>query len=205
MKTWFAIEVTVNPRASEAIEVAFNNLNSLGSEINNLHKTESEDVCVIGYFDKKIDDHRFKAELDNSLRIYGLTHSEVKCIELKTIENQDWLSEWKKHWKPTETDRFIVAPTWAEINNSKKVVIRIEPNMAFGTGTHETTKLCLRAIENYYESGMSFFDVGTGTGILAIAVSKIDEEDARIRACDIDHDSVRIAMDNASLNNANQI
>jgi ribosomal protein L11 methyltransferase len=77
-------------------------------------------------------------------------------------------------------------------------VIRIEPGMAFGTGTHETTRLCLAAIEKYFD-GESFLDVGTGTGILAIAAALLNPQ-ACIEACDTDADAVRIARENAHLN-----
>ena len=81
---------------------------------------------------------------------------------------------------------------------SDTLVIRINPGMAFGTGTHETTRLCLKAIEKYFQ-GESFLDVGTGTGILAIVAAKMFSE-ARIEACDIDAEAIRIAKDNAQLN-----
>jgi ribosomal protein L11 methyltransferase len=77
-------------------------------------------------------------------------------------------------------------------------VIRIEPGMAFGTGTHETTRLCLNAIQKHY-SGGSFLDVGAGTGILAIAAAKLAPE-SRIEACDTDADAIAIARENAELN-----
>ena len=80
------------------------------------------------------------------------------------------MAEWKKNSQPVEVgERFIIAPPWTELSNAhNRIVIRIEPGMAFGTGTHETTRLCLDAIEKYFAGG-SFLDVGTGTGILAIA------------------------------------
>jgi ribosomal protein L11 methyltransferase len=81
------------------------------------------------------------------------------------------------------------------------VVIQINPGMAFGTGTHETTQLCLKAIDKYYEGG-SFLDVGTGTGVLAIAAAKCQKRDRQlaIGACDVDPDAIRIARENAELN-----
>ena len=204
-KRWFAIEVKVKPQAAEAIEFAFNNLNSQGTEIDSLRKSLDEDVCVVGYFDHEIDLELAKKEFVDALRVYGFSENEIVGVVAKEIENQDWLAEWKKHWKPTSTRRFIVAPAWEEIADTTKFIIRIEPNMAFGTGTHETTQLCLQAIENHYQPGMSFFDVGTGTGILSIAVSKTAETTVEILACDVDSDSVKIAKENALLNDADQI
>jgi ribosomal protein L11 methyltransferase len=95
--------------------------------------------------------------------------------------------------------KFLIAPPWSEIADDRgRLLIRIEPGMAFGTGTHETTRLCLAAIEKYFDGG-SFLDVGTGTGILAIAAALLKPQ-ARIEACDTDADAVRIARENARLN-----
>ncbi len=206
-KTWFAVEVKVRREASEAIEHAFNNLNSLGTEINHLNKTEKSDVCVIGYFDATVDNENLRRSFSESLQVYGFTDAEIKSVNKKRIQNRDWLAEWKKHWKPTETKKFVIAPSWENVENKEKEVIRIEPNMAFGTGTHETTKLCLRTIESLYLPGMSFFDVGTGTGILSIAAAKISarESKTKIVGCDTDSDSVAIAKENAALNHTSQI
>ena len=93
--------------------------------------------------------------------------------------------------------KFIVAPPWADVE-SEKILIRIEPNMAFGTGTHGTTQLCLKAIGEHCSPGMSFLDVGTGTGILAIGAAKLGATD--ILACDTDADAINIARENAQLN-----
>ena len=128
------------------------------------------------------------------------------------MENADWLAEWKKHWKPTEIGRFIIAPPWADVGETDKIVIRIEPNMAFGTGTHETTQLCLQAISDNYQPGQTFLDVGTGTGILAIAAAKIATENAdgtgnknKIFACETDADAVAIASENSILNGVGEV
>jgi ribosomal protein L11 methyltransferase len=96
-------------------------------------------------------------------------------------------------------ERFIIAPPWSEIPVAvDRLVIRIEPGMAFGTGTHETTRLCLAAIERHFDGG-SFLDVGTGTGILAIAAAKLFPG-ARVAACDTDAEAIGIAAENAQLN-----
>ena len=208
-QNWFALEITANSAASEAIEFALNELAALGTEINNLGKTPSETLTIIGYFNEKPDDEKLNSQLSNALQIYNFTDDAIKKIEWREVENQDWLAEWKKHWKPTVTNKFIIAPIWETVENTDKIVIRIEPSMAFGTGTHETTKLCLKAIEETYDGKMSFLDVGTGTGILAIGAAKIqgksEKAKGKILACDTDFDSIVIAKENAELNNTENI
>lgn len=166
--------------------------------------TETDDVQpllrVTAYFDQLPDRERVRTELAEALRIYELPSSSVRQMTIREVADQDWLGEWKKNWQPVEVgERFIIAPPWAEISDEhNRIVIRIEPGMAFGTGTHETTRLCLVAIEKYFAGG-SFLDVGTGTGILAIAAAKMFPN-AHIEACDTDADAVAIAAENARLN-----
>lgn len=201
-KKWFALEIKVESDASEAAEFALNELDALGTEINNLGKNKSETLTVVGYFNEKSDDEILRETLDYSLTIYGFSNDSVKEFSWREVENQDWLAEWKKHWKPTETEKFIIAPNWEKVENTEKIVIRIEPSMAFGTGTHETTRLCLKAVEENYAPEMSFFDVGTGTGILAIAAAKLQTSNSefKIAGCDTDFDSITIARENAETN-----
>jgi ribosomal protein L11 methyltransferase len=210
---WYSISVTVPPEASEAVEYAFNSVDALGTEINHLRKQNAESVRVVGYFNELPEDDRFEDELHYALSVYGFTEETATTVERSEIANTDWLAEWKKHWKPSNVGTFIIAPPWSEVDETGKILIRIEPNMAFGTGTHETTQLCLNAIEKYYEPGDSFLDVGTGTGILAIAAAKLNLRsvaaqadlkfqisDLKLFACDTDVDSIAIAKENAGLN-----
>lgn len=206
-KKWFAIEITAAAETSEAVELALNELDALGTEINIPGKVTPETLKIIGYFDEKIDDKVLHRTLDYALKIYGFPPTSIRKTEWREVKNQDWLAEWKKHWKPTETEKFIIAPSWETVENKEKIIIRIEPSMAFGTGTHETTRLCLKAIEENYSSEMSFLDVGTGTGILAIAAAKLQEKDRRsqIAGCDTDENSVALAKENAALNRTENI
>ena len=207
-KNWFAVEIEVEKAAEEAVEFALNELDSLGNEVDQLGKKQTENLSVVGYFNERINDTILRTKLGESLEIYGFSINAVKNIEWREIENQDWLAEWKKHWRPTETDEFIIVPNWWKIENSEKTIIRIEPSMAFGTGTHETTRLCLKTIEKIYKSGETFFDVGTGTGILAIAVSKkckVQSAKCKVVGCDTDEDSITIARENAEINDAEDI
>ncbi len=198
MRNWYAVDILGEYEASEAIESALNELGALGTEIDGLRKKKDEPLMVTGFFDEVLDDETIRSSVDDSLSIYGFANDAVKNIAHRTVEETDWLAEWKKHWKATEIGKFIIAPPWSEIEESEKIVIRVEPNMAFGTGTHETTQLCLKAISERYNSSQSVLDVGTGTGILAIAAAKLGG--TNILACDTDLDSVKIARENAVLN-----
>jgi len=202
-QNWFALEVTAEPEAAEAIEHALNELNALGTEINLMPRTPVDTVTVIGYFNSLPEEDALRDELHYALRIYDLDENAIRSVERHEVEDQDWLREWKKHWKPTTIGRFVIAPPWEDVvDHEDEVVIRIEPNMAFGTGTHETTQLCLKAIGENYQAGQSFLDVGTGTGILAIAAAKLAAETAHILAFDTDPDAIKIARKNADENDA---
>jgi ribosomal protein L11 methyltransferase len=226
---WHSVEIMAAPEAADAVEFAFDLLNCLGTETDHLRKQATEDVRIVGYFNELPDEGTLKAQLQNALSAYDLTLDSIRSSNNSEVENRDWLAEWKKHWKPTVVGRFVVTPPWETVEDPDKIIIKIEPNMAFGTGTHETTRLCLAEIERLYSVGDSVLDVGTGTGLLAIAAAKIglttEPTEARngfpnssssklensvpsvakvptpkILACDTDTDSVKIARENAELN-----
>lgn len=193
---WYALEVESEAAAREAVEYALMEAGALGTETDDVQPL----LRVTAYFDQVPDRKRVRAELAEALRIYELPSSSVREMTVREVADHDWLLEWKKSWQPVEVgERFIIAPPWAEISDEhNRIVIRIEPGMAFGTGTHETTRLCLVAIEKYFAGG-SFLDVGTGTGILAIAAAKMFP-DAHVEACDTDAAAIAIATENARLN-----
>ena len=188
---WYALDVELEPAAHEAVEYALMEAGALG--------TESSDLIVTGYFRETPNRERVREELFDALRIYNLPTSSVRDMNVREVAQRDWLEEWKQSWQPVEIGRFVIAPPWSDIEDRHdRIVIRIEPGMAFGTGTHETTSLCLDAIQKHFQGG-SFLDVGTGTGILAIAAAKLFP-DARVEACDIDDDAIVIANENAEAN-----
>ena len=197
---WYSVSVAVAPDYVEAAEFAFNGLDSLGSEVDMLTKKAVDLFSVTAYFAEPQDTEAVGIEMRRAAEVYGLAADIDFVVRQGEVTRQDWLAEWKKYWKPVETGRFIVAAPWHEVDEAKGIVIRIEPNMAFGTGTHETTKLCLEAIDRNYQPGQSFLDVGTGTGILAIAAAKMAGPDTKITAVDNDPDAVAIAIENAKLN-----
>ena len=196
---WFALDITLEPAAREAVEYALSEAGALGTEES--VGTDADGLArVSAYFDAPPSRERVRATLLDALRIYDLPSSSVRDMTAREVEARDWLGEWKKSWQPLRVGRrFLVAPPWSELGEeTDRIVIRIEPGMAFGTGTHETTRLCLEAIETHFD-GASLLDAGTGTGILAIAAAKLNPN-ARVEACDTDADAVEIARENARLN-----
>jgi ribosomal protein L11 methyltransferase len=202
---WYAMDLSVEHAAREAAEYALMEAGALGTETNppgeTMNASEAKDAlwCVTAYFAQPPDRERVRAELGEALRIYDLPSSSVRDMQFREVADRDWIQEWKKEWQPVEVGRIVIAPPWSEIRAAKdRVIIRIEPGMAFGTGTHETTRLCLKAIMRFFKGG-SFLDVGTGTGILAIAAARLFP-DARVVACDTDAAALEIARENARLN-----
>lgn len=190
---WYALAVDIEPPAAEAVAYALIEAGASGTE------TAMDQSLVTGYFDRIPNREQIRTHLLEAVRIYELPSSSVRDMNVREVEQRDWLAEWKKNWQPVEVGRFIISPPWAKIDDAdNRCVIRIEPGMAFGTGTHETTRLCLAAMQSYYEGG-SFLDVGTGTGILAIAAA-VCAPAANVEAFDIDPDAVRIARENAAAN-----
>ncbi len=207
-KIWYSVTVTADVLAEAAVDTAFGILDSNGTEIDSLGKTDTGEIRVTGYFDDRPDSAGVEKAINESLINFGLSRDAVQKIEYDAVQEKDWLQEWKKHWKPTEVGSFVITPPWEKVAaGGNKIVISIEPSMAFGTGTHETTRLCLGLIEKHYRSPMSFLDVGTGTGILSIAAARFggESESGKICACDVDEDSVKIARENAVSNGVSEI
>jgi ribosomal protein L11 methyltransferase len=201
-KSWTALDVIATSLSREAIEYGLMEAGALGTET-----SAAPDDCfkVRGYFDTPPDLDLVRAELIQALMIHGQLKSATLNLKTSEIADRDWLAEWKKSWQPVKVGRFIITPPWIESvalassagSGAPQIIIRINPGMAFGTGTQETTRLCLKAIEKHFQGGSSL-DVGAGTGILAIAAAKMFP-DARIEACDIDAEAIEIAKDNARL------
>lgn len=138
------------------------------------------------------------AEIRDYLQGLGLEFQ----ISLTNIENDDWAHKWKEFFKPEKiTDRIVIKPTWEAYEaGDGEIVIEIDPGMAFGTGTHATTRGCLRLIEEVVSKGgiTTMLDVGTGSGILAIAAAKLGVQ--RTIATEIDATAVKVAEENIMLN-----
>lgn len=121
-------------------------------------------------------------------------------IELTSVREEDWSNTWKKYYKPMKvSDRIVIKPSWETYNKKKgQVILTLDPGMAFGTGTHETTMLCMQAIDQYIRPDHSLIDIGCGTGVLSIGALLLGAKAAT--AIDLDGNAVEIARKNAQIN-----
>lgn len=120
----------------------------------------------------------------------------------EVVQEEDWSTSWQKYYKPVQvSDRITIKPTWEEYipKQTKELIIELDPGMAFGTGTHATTKLSLQQLEKYIKNQDRVMDVGCGSGILSIASIKLGA--AHVDAYDLDEVAVTSAKQNAQLNN----
>ncbi|WP_139490446.1 50S ribosomal protein L11 methyltransferase [Brevibacillus dissolubilis] len=136
----------------------------------------------------------------NALLTYGLDIGKA-TITTTEVHEDDWATAWKKYYKPVNISaRITITPIWEEYvpKHADELIIEMDPGMAFGTGTHPTTVLCIQAIEKYITEGDRAYDVGTGTGILSIAAAKLGA--SHIDAFDLDEVAVRSAQSNIKIN-----
>jgi ribosomal protein L11 methyltransferase len=200
---WFALELTFPLE----LEDTFSGLlwEEGTSGITTIKETP-ETITLQAYFEEEIDLGNWKDFLENILSDLGYPASSLKEIKLIEVANEDWLKKWKEGYRPVEVgEKFLIVPSWlkSEVTNSSRIMIEIDPGMAFGTGTHETTQLCLRAIERYFD-GVSCLDVGCGTGILAMAASKLYPS-SKVFACDNDSEAVMVAGENLEINQSDKL
>lgn len=134
--------------------------------------------------------------LEERLRACGIDYS-IDCADCAM---DDWLNNWKKYFKPIPVgNKLLIRPIWEnDFDSMGRAVLNLEPGLAFGTGTHETTRLCMELIEEYLDTGVDFLDVGCGSGILSVAALLLGANSAT--GVDIDPLAVKTAIENARLN-----
>lgn len=138
-------------------------------------------------------------EAINGLLLYDidLGHNKIQLVE---VLEEEWATAWKKYYKPVKVSNTItIVPTWEEYEaHEDEMIIELDPGMAFGTGTHPTTVLCIQALENVIQGGESVIDVGTGSGVLSIAAAKLGASE--VLGLDLDEVAVKSAQMNVKLN-----
>ena len=222
MENWIEITIHTTNEASEIVESILLDYGSTGVAIEdpttleeNLHDdfgtivelspTDYPEVGVIvkGYINElNFDDetfNRFKDELEQLEK--NINIGEFFKIETTTIQDSDWENSWKDYFDILNIgEKFVIVPTWREYENEEdKYVINIDPGMAFGTGGHETTSLCIKNLEKYVKPHDNVIDVGCGSGILSIAASYLT--DGSLKAVDLDKLAVDVSRENFALNN----
>ena len=222
MENWIEITIHTTNEASEIVESILLDYGSTGVAIEdpttleeNLHDdfgtivelspTDYPEVGVIvkGYINElNFDDetfNRFKDELEQLGK--NINIGEFFKIETTTIQDSDWENSWKDYFDILNIgEKFVIVPTWREYENTdNKYIINIDPGMAFGTGGHETTSLCIKNLEKYVKPHDNVIDVGCGSGILSIAASYLT--DGSLKAVDLDKLAVDVSRENFSLNN----
>jgi ribosomal protein L11 methyltransferase len=191
---WAAIEVAVVGDAQEIV-------GALLADAAGCHGYSATAEAVTGYLpvDERLEDAllRLRSALDATPELAPAGSAE---ITIRFVAEEDWATAWKQYFKPQRIGRqIVVKPTWEEYAaQTGDIILQIDPGMAFGTGLHATTRLCLCALEDHVSRGMTVADVGTGSGILAVAAALLGAE--RVAAVDVDPLAVRIARENATVN-----
>jgi ribosomal protein L11 methyltransferase len=199
---YIEIRLVVPESAEEQVSNFLTDLGSKGVWI----QPAARESTVIGYLSCESDIQTTRASILrylDQLRELGY-NVEPGEIDLGRIEYKDWSEEWKKSFKPIlVTDDIVILPEWDKSNFPGKIVVRIKPGMAFGTGDHATTQLCIRALAKSVKSGDRVIDVGCGSGILSIISTRLGGSYAL--GLDIDQDAVNNAEENLALNDAGNV
>ncbi len=195
---WAEISIDAEPSAVDAVGAALAAVGCGGFEV----RDGAQPPAVAGFLpvDDRLEDRlaSLKDALD-ALAGFGVEGAGTD-LTLRYVEEEDWANAWKAYFKPMRVGRrLVVTPPWEDAGLAPgEIPLVIDPGMAFGTGSHPTTQLCLVALEECVRAGQSVADVGTGSGILAIAAAKLGA--ARVAASDIDPLAVRIARENGAVN-----
>jgi ribosomal protein L11 methyltransferase len=215
--TYYELHLKINPEMEDLVsEIFFENFDCEGiilaeetyKDLEMVDTTEG----TLRIFLKNDENQSFEDiqyDIENILDLYrmeflsrGMTEFELGSWEFKLEEkvNEDWSKKWKEKWTVTHvTDKIAVVPDWIEYEaKPDEITIKLEPGCAFGTGTHQTTQLCMKALEKYMQKGDFVGDIGMGSGILSILAMKLGA--SYTYGCDIDETVIDVAKENAQKN-----
>ncbi|HAR85983.1 MAG TPA: 50S ribosomal protein L11 methyltransferase [Clostridium sp.] len=175
--------------------------------INESVLTIEEGAMVKGYFkdsENFMNTLNYIKESVDKLGEFGFDKGEG-IVTYHKVNEDDWANNWKQYYKPTKVgEHIVVKPTWEDYEEKPgEVVVELDPGMAFGTGTHETTRMCIKALEKKVKGDTTIFDIGTGSGILSIAAAKLGAK--HVVGVDLDPVAVESAKKNLEFNKVNNI
>lgn len=211
---WTDIQITVPQQYAETAEAIATMVSNGGIYIEDYRDLEQQawEIAHVDLIEQDLLDqprdivkvHMYLAPDENPAEILPLFRERLEAsgveykLETNGIEQEDWQNAWKKYYHAMDIgQRLAIVPGW-ETYDTDRIVITMDPGMAFGTGTHETTSLCLETLDSMVQSGERVLDIGTGSGILAIAALKLGAAEAE--GVDIDPMCVRTAGENAERN-----
>ncbi len=203
---WLEVSLTVDGEMAEAVSEVLNRFVSQGVVVEQaVQYNDAEDlgtpygpVRVYGYL--VIDEHieETRQRLEEALYFLGRIQP-LPAPAFRAIADENWMESWKQHYHPIPIgEKLLILPAWVEEYDPARIPVRIDPSMAFGTGTHPTTQLCMTMVEKYTLPGKPVIDVGCGSGILSIAALKLGASKAV--GVDIDNASVKATDENAKAN-----
>lgn len=203
---WLEISLTVDGELAEAVAEVLDRFAANGVVVEqNVKYNDAEDlgtpygpVKVYGYLsiDAQLEEKRTKLE---QALFYLNAIRPLPQAEYKEIADENWMAAWKDHYHPIPIgEKLIILPAWIEQTDFSRLAVKIDPSMAFGTGTHPSTQLCLALVEDYTRRSEPVIDVGCGSGILSIAALKLHASNAL--AVDIDEGSVKATLEACQAN-----
>ena len=206
MSLYYELQIKINPDIEDIVsDICFENLPCEGvvlaeEEYKDLEMISTTEGTLRVFLTEKADVEHILKEQRELLKSRGLSDEELGSWEFSYAEkeNEDWSKKWKEKWDVTHvSDKITVVPDWIEYapQRSDEVIIKLEPGCAFGTGTHSTTQLCMKAIEKYMKPENEIADIGMGSGILAICAKKFGAKSAY--GCDNDETVIDVAIENA--------
>ena len=211
---YYELLIKINPEIEDVIsEICFESLPCEGvilaeETYKDLEMISTTEGTLKVFLTERVDTATIKTMLSAQrelLKSRGLSDDELGSWEFSITqkETEDWSKKWKEKWDVTHvSERITVVPDWIEYSPKRddEIIIRLEPGCAFGTGTHQTTQLCMKAIEKYMPNNASIADIGMGSGILAICGAKFGAK--KVYGCDNDPTVINVAKENATKNNA---
>jgi len=204
---WLEVSISLSGELAEPVSDLFSRYAPGGVALEAVNQQDpqstSQSIQVRAFL--PVDDHMQERKRAIEEGLWHLSQIQpIPQAQFRTIKEQDWENAWKAHYKPIPIGtRLVIQPAWIPLEKSDRLPIIMDPGMAFGTGTHPTTQLCLEAIEDHLQMDQSVIDIGCGSGILSISAALLGA--GQVLALDIDSIALKNARKNVDLNGVSQI